>query len=103
MIQFSQEVGGKDNGLYQIQLAMLEFDDIPSDADHNSSATATSSGTPAATSTNSNAHPDYPVSSILSIVEHGTAARTFSLEILLVYGIYTMLFSLYIMRGWVEG
>ena len=74
----SREVGGTDNGVYRIQLAMLEFDDVPANSAHDSSATAgtaTSSVTPTVTSTNSNKHPNYPVSSIISIVEHGTAAN----------------------------
>ena len=72
---------------------MLEFDEIPSDSDHHPSATAgvaTSSGTPAATSTKGNKHPNVPISSILSIVEHGTAANTFHLGLLHGYAVYIL-------------
>ena len=72
---------------------MLEFDDIPSDSDHDPSATAgiaISSGTPAATSTKGNKHPNYPMSSVLSIVEHGTAAHSFHQRILHGYAVYIL-------------
>ncbi len=91
MTPLSQEVGGTDNGVYHVQLAMLEFDDIPSDSGHDSSdttGTVTSSGTPAATSTQSMKPPNNPVSSILSIVEHGGAAHALRLGVLHVYAIY---------------
>ena len=72
---------------------MLEFDDIPSDSSHDSSdptGTGTSSGTPAATSTQSKKPPNNPVSSILSIVEHGGAAHALGLGVLHVYAIYVV-------------
>ena len=72
-----QEVGGNDNGLYRVQLAMLEFDDIPSDPDHDSPATATSSSTPAA-------------SSVLSTPEHGNAAKVFGFGFLHRYTMYIL-------------
>lgn len=61
---------------------MLEFDDIPSESGPDASATATSSGTPTATSTQSRKPPNDPVSSILSIVEHGSATNAIGLGIL---------------------
>lgn len=81
----AQEVAGTDNGIYRIQLAVLEFDDIPSDSGRNPSVTVgttSSSGTPAATSTSSRKPPNDPVSSIFSIVEHGSASKTLGLGIL---------------------
>ena len=84
MTPSSQEVGGKDNGLYQIQLAMLEFDDIPSDPDDESS------GTPAATSTNGSQSPNQPVGSALSTVEHGTAVNNFSLGSFSWYALFVL-------------
>ena len=72
-----QEVGGIDNGLYRVQLAMLEFDDIPSDPDHNSPATVTASGTPAA-------------SSVPNTPEHGNAANAFGFGSLRRYVMYIL-------------
>ena len=81
-----QEVGGTDNGFYRVQLAMLEFDDIPSDPDHDSSTTASSSGSPA-TSTGTNKHPNIPVNSSPSIADHADA---FVLGILSGYAVCTL-------------
>lgn len=72
---------------------MLEFDDIPSDSGPGASATAvtaTSSGNVAATSTHSKEPPNDPVSSILNIVEHGTAANAFGLGLLHGCAIYVL-------------
>lgn len=89
----SQEVGGTDNGVYRIQLAMLEFDDIPSDSGPDSSPTvgaATSSGTSAVTSTHSKKPPSDPISSVISIVEHGSAANAFDLGLVHGCAIYVV-------------
>lgn len=66
----SQKVGGTDNGIYEIQLAMIEFDDIPAEADVGASPTATESS-----SAKSNASPTHskkppqPVSSAFAAIE----------------------------------
>lgn len=73
----SQVTGGADNkGIYQVQLAVLEFDDIPHDADASSSATSTTSAaTASATPTKTKIHgpPHIPLSSIYAVVEKGAA------------------------------
>lgn len=51
----SQEVGGTDNGVYQIKMAMLEFDDIPSEAGSDPSPTTTTA-IPSATSASTSKH-----------------------------------------------
>lgn len=89
----SQDVGGSNNGVYRIQLAMLEFDNIPLESNPDPSATAgttTSSGTPSATSTHIKKPPSNPVSSILSIVEHGSAAHAFSRGLLHGFAVYIL-------------
>ena len=68
---------------------MLEFDDIPSDPEHDSSTTAPSSGSPA-TSTSTNKHPNDAVSSSPSIVDHGTAGVVFGLRLLHGYAVYIL-------------
>ena len=77
---------------------MLEFDDIPSESGPDASATsgtATSSGTPTATSTHSKTPPNDPVSSILSIVEHGSAANAFGLGVL--HGCALYVFAMHVL------
>lgn len=72
---------------------MLEFDDIPSDSGPDSSPTvgaATSSGTSAVTSTHSKKPPSDPISSVISIVEHGSAANAFGLGLVHGCAIYVV-------------
>lgn len=91
----SQEVGGTDNGIYRIQLAVLEFEDIPSDSGPIASATAaptTSSRTSAATSTYSKKPPNEPVSSILSSTEHGSATNAVGLGLFRGSAVYVLAF-----------
>ena len=84
----SQKVGGgTDNGIYEILLATLEFDDIPHDpASTFSSAAAASpsSATPTGPPPGGK-RPDEPASWVYNKVEHGNAALAFSLGSVLGY------------------
>ena len=64
--------GGLANGIYEIQFAVIEFDDMPADPDTGSS------GYPTPSSSNNPAHAkNVPnaVASVLHIVEHGGAGN----------------------------
>ena len=65
----SQVTGGTDNGVYQIELATLAFDDIPPNPDTTSSPSIKGQGS---------GH--IPVSSVLAVVEHGSAVSFRDLE-----------------------
>ena len=74
----SQVVGGIDTGIYQIELAVLTFDDIPTNVNAGSAPSRTSSAGSAATSstkTEGQKPGSIPVSSVFASVEKGTAAR----------------------------
>lgn len=79
----SQVTGGTDNGVYQIELAILVFDDIPPKPETASSSPspsdASSTGSTAPSSTKANGHgPGHiPVSSVLAAVENGSATHYF--------------------------
>lgn len=81
----SQVTGGINNGIYQIELAMLTFDDIPPNPDTTSSPSspsATSSAGPTASSptqVNGQGSSHIPISSVLAVVEHGSAALSLKL------------------------
>lgn len=82
----SQVTGGTDNGVYQIQLAMLAFDDIPPDPDSisPSSSSATSSAGSAASSPSKvkgQGSGHMPVSSVFAVVEHGRATLSSNMGI----------------------
>lgn len=73
-LQTAVEVNG---GVYQVQVAMLEFDDIPPDANPDSSETSTGTAPSSDTPTAASSHrtkPDLPINSVLSLIENGRAA-----------------------------
>jgi len=67
-----------EKGIYQVQLAMLEFDEIPPNPD--APPTATTAGKPEGPtpSMHKPPPPHEPVSSILAIVEKGSAGRAWN-------------------------
>ena len=78
----SQTSGGMDNGVYLIQLAVLQFGDIPQNPDAKPSTTAaaptgTDTATPVQTMPHETPHgkPHIPVSSLFAAVGKGAAAR----------------------------
>ena len=73
----SQLRGGTDNGLYQIELAVLTFDNVPPNHEAGSSPSATDSAEPSATSSARTSHTSshIPVSSVFAVIEKGTGVR----------------------------
>jgi len=75
----SQVTGGIDHGIYQVELAMLAFDDIPADPDATSSPSSSSAISSAVpnpsppTQVNGQGSGHISVSSLLAVVEHGSA------------------------------
>ena len=70
-----QKSGGLDNGIYQVQLAVIEFDTVPQNPKNRPSSTATTEQSPglsSATSTSST-KPHVTMSSIWNAVEKGAA------------------------------
>ena len=95
----SQVVGGTDNGIYQIQLAILTFDNIPQKpAAGSSPSAATSAGLmrPSPTKVNGG-HPSVhvPVSSVLAAVGKGSGARNLELALFSHWWVFFMLIPLY--------
>ena len=97
----SQTVGGMDNGVYQIELAVLEFDDIPQSPDGKPSSTtvAPPRSTDAASPTKVAGHgtPHVPVSSLFAAVGKGGSARVQASFPMYIWGLVsvTILFGLF--------
>ena len=66
----SQKVAGIDNGIYEVQLAMLEFDDIPPNPDGAWTPTSNAAGTPTE---------HEPIKSVLAQALRGNATHLFNL------------------------
>ncbi|KAL6717044.1 hypothetical protein ACLMJK_004958 [Lecanora helva] len=73
----SQLSGGLDNGIYQIELALLTFDDIPPNAKVGSSSSSTSSAT-----TSSTTAVGHTPGSIFGAVKSGAGARLLNMGIM---------------------
>jgi len=74
----SQLVGGLDNGIYQIELAVLTFDDIPPSPQTDVSPSTTSStraAAPSAIETNPQTPQHIPVGAVFAFVEKGMGVR----------------------------
>ena len=71
----SQVQGGTDTGIYQIQLAILTFDDIPETGVLTSPTKSAGSATSSSTGVGSHPSVHISVSSVLAAVGKGTAAR----------------------------
>ena len=71
----SQVEGGMDNGVYQIELAVVAFDDIPLSSEEGASPSGTTA--PGSTPTRLYGHTSVsiPVSSIFAMVEKGAGTR----------------------------
>ncbi|KAK4694375.1 hypothetical protein P7C71_g3195, partial [Lecanoromycetidae sp. Uapishka_2] len=80
LLSWTEQTGGKNGGLYQVQLAMLEFDDIPANSDAAPSPTVAGKPEgPTPSSTQKPTPPHVPVSSILAMIGKGSAGRAWDL------------------------
>ncbi|KAL9130476.1 MAG: hypothetical protein Q9217_001348 [Psora testacea] len=102
----SQKVGGMDKGIYEIQLALVEFDDIPANPDATAPAPTTSSSKTFPTKATETMNPHDAVSSIFHKIKTGSASTLstrpmFQLwayaAVLLVLGMY-IIGSTFLMR-----